>query len=881
MIWMEFSMHSSAGVWIFSYCSTPLPLSKVEALPMLAKKVLTWVHLQSLCCHIEAVVLQIPFLIGFSGIWLLQSWDNVWWLSSRGPPSHICIRSSQGLEEECYALDPLYPLCYYTQVVLLVVKQLHEEEGYTSLVLASYLVGQRQPDFLNWAEFLLQVVNAVIPQGQFLSENALTAGELATHILGYLYEKLNEFCLVQDGEEEPYHTLLVLFIGSLRPLTEALDSWLHEGTLSDPFGELFFYANYSIAVEDSAFWEQGYLLRQWESRRVDFMFRPTTFIGALENYEKKGGRDNVSPRESSLAVNSANFNVGNQSHEQRLPVCPIFMRPIARAIVSAGKSLQLLRHVQREHAEVFKRIDACDKNALGIYENSVSSAIWMPLFPQFSNRKILADAGLQQNASLFADLKNCSSNTSGCEKVPDFGQGLLGNRDGSSSLFEKFSTTLVRLLGYGSCTSENHPQESGPSASSGKDCRTLVANGDSVVANGDEYWKLKMQQGSCWNSHLNVTADHFQKLNIKMDCGFLKFDGQDLSILPGVQGVNDVLELPKQRRLGHPFQTGDIDQSELNLFRPENAAFSISIKGFRQQKDFWDIELNLSKCCFLPPLNDQHLRDAIFNKQDMDTNQNSELGRGETDAGCSVREEVWVKQNSFTGHGERRPDSSLNTSNGTNYACGFGFGKALMCHTDTDSKAIELLYPYPTLLPSFQVDCVGQQILSKLMEEWRLMDELAVLRAIYLFGSGDLLQQFSAVLFNKLDRGEPWDDYYELNTMLQESIRSSADGMLLPSLDSLVVTISSRSNGAPDHGFGTVPLQFMGRSHSFGIDTLDSLRFAYKVAWPLELIADQIAIKKYNQVMGFLLKVKRAKFVLDKARRWMWKVHTCLLSFFS
>jgi hypothetical protein len=36
----------------------------------------------------------------------------------------------------------------------------------------------------------------------------------------------------------------------------------------------------------------------------------------------------------------------------------------------------------------------------------------------------------------------------------------------------------------------------------------------------------------------------------------------------------------------------------------------------------------------------------------------------------------------------------------------------------------------------FQVDHVGQQILSKLMDEWRLMDELAVLRAIYLFGSG-------------------------------------------------------------------------------------------------------------------------------------------------
>jgi gamma-tubulin complex component 5 len=48
------------------------------------------------------------------------------------------------------------------------------------------------------AEFLLQLVNGVIPSGQL--ENAVVAAELATHILDYLYENLNEFCLVQDGE---------------------------------------------------------------------------------------------------------------------------------------------------------------------------------------------------------------------------------------------------------------------------------------------------------------------------------------------------------------------------------------------------------------------------------------------------------------------------------------------------------------------------------------------------------------------------------------------------------------------------------------------------------------------------------------------------------
>ncbi|GKE33379.1 reverse transcriptase domain-containing protein, partial [Tanacetum coccineum] len=39
----------------------------------------------------------------------------------------------------------------------------------------------------------------------------------------------------------------------------------------------------------------------------------------------------------------------------------------------------------------------------------------------------------------------------------------------------------------------------------------------------------------------------------------------------------------------------------------------------------------------------------------------------------------------------------------------------------------------------------------------------------------------------------------------------------------------------------------------------------------LELIANAEAFNKYNQVMNFLLRVKRAKFVLHEARRWVWK----------
>lgn len=43
------------------------------------------------------------------------------------------------------------------------------------------------------------------------------------------------------------------------------------------------------------------------------------------------------------------------------------------------------------------------------------------------------------------------------------------------------------------------------------------------------------------------------------------------------------------------------------------------------------------------------------------------------------------------------------------------------------------------------MDFIGRHILSKLMNDWKLMDELAVLRAIYLLGSGIILYVGSLV----------------------------------------------------------------------------------------------------------------------------------------
>lgn len=71
------------------------------------------------------------------------------------------------------------------------------------------------------------------------------------------------------------------------------------------------------------------------------------------------------------------------------------------------------------------------------------------------------------------------------------------------------------------------------------------------------------------------------------------------------------------------------------------------------------------------------------------------------------------------------------------------------------------------------------------------------------------------------------------NDYLQESIRNSADAMLLSSPDSLVVSISREGclDRDKDDKNDVIPPSSTrkSRANNFGIDCLESLKFTYKV----------------------------------------------------
>ncbi|XP_022765622.1 gamma-tubulin complex component 5-like [Durio zibethinus] len=661
------------------------------------------------------------------------------------------------------------------------------------------------------AEYLLQIVHGAIPQACFEPTSCILPSDIAVHILDHLYLKLDEACLVQGGEGDVYQMLVHIFVGSLLPYIEGLDSWLFEGTLDDPFEEVFFYANREISVDEAEFWEKSYLLRMAQNCKLKVDPSAPSYT-----HDYVPGTSNKKETAEKEFVSTSSSMKGKEQNNRDLLACPLFIKDIAKSIVSAGKSLQLIRHVPMTSTML-----SCNNN----------------------------DKGDDGFGSYNGD---CNIN-----KINHW-QGVAG-----LTLAEIFCVSLAGLLGHVDHISRHFCQ--------GNQCKAENISSLSVYMTEQimEYGTAEPLPPSTYSERIwyKFLVDSLLKKNI-ID---VEPADKDSYCLPDTRAENMVIGLENKYLLQRSFC-------------PENPVITVCQTFLDKNRNSWKA-LNLSQKFYLPPLNDEYLRKAVFGEKS---------------------EPVFGPQ-------------------GTNYMLGFQFGESEHLRAQHDTKLLEVLLPFPTLLPSLQddicmskllpfqknstlssrvlnwiqtvqprttplpmvimqecltvyikkqVDYIGILVLSKLMNGWRLMDELAVLRAIYLLGSGDLLQHFLTVIFNRLDRGETWDDDFELNTILQESIRNSADGSLLSAPESLVVSISKTYGFDGDEQtnpviVGSIPRK--SRPHSFGIDGLDSLKFTYKVSWPLELIANSEAIKKYNQVMAFLLKVKRAKFALDKARRWLWK----------
>jgi gamma-tubulin complex component 5 len=406
------------------------------------------------------------------------------------------------------------------------------------------------------AEHLSQVVHGVVPDGFWDSGALMASSEVSVHILNHLFKKLNEVCLVEDGEGEPHHMLLVIFAGSLLPYLQCLDSWLYDGILDDPYEEMFFFANSEVTIDQPAFWEMSYMLRIRDSRAD----------GSANSTDNESIRKKESSNQESTTAGAC-LKVCDQGCVDIL--CPIFLKDIARAIVSAGKSFQLVQHVQDVHRIQTHK----DTDASNLYQSTNCS----------SQEKFWTDT-----SSLRIQDGHPRSEDALEESTSQFGND--SREMGLLTLSEIFLICLSGLLENGDHVYEYLRRlhaDSVPNNKAFVESESNVQEAKDICVEGstEKTWVKLLK---------NATSGR-------------KYDGIEKTISRNTAMDKPIL-VPADPQ---DASSNAVEAGRFTLSCYENPAITACREVLLRNPNSWS-ELNISESFHLPPLNDGNMRRAIF-----------------------------------------------------------------------------------------------------------------------------------------------------------------------------------------------------------------------------------------------------------------------------
>ncbi|XP_053768936.1 gamma-tubulin complex component 5 isoform X4 [Desmodus rotundus] len=141
----------------------------------------------------------------------------------------------------------------------------------------------------------------------------------ASHLLNTLYKAILEYDNVGEASEQTVSLLFSLWVETVRPYLQIVDEWIAHGHLGDCAREFIIQRNKNVPVNHRDFWYATYTLYSVSEK--------------TENEEKMS--DNASASSGS-----------EQGPCSRQHTMVSFLRPVLKHIIMAGKSMQLLKHLQ-------------------------------------------------------------------------------------------------------------------------------------------------------------------------------------------------------------------------------------------------------------------------------------------------------------------------------------------------------------------------------------------------------------------------------------------------------------------------------------------------------------------------------------------------------
>ncbi|KAI9000737.1 Spc98 family-domain-containing protein [Trametes punicea] len=156
---------------------------------------------------------------------------------------------------------------------------------------------------------------------------------------------------------------------------------------------------------------------------------------------------------------------------------------------------------------------------------------------------------------------------------------------------------------------------------------------------------------------------------------------------------------------------------------------------------------------------------------------------------------------------------------------------------------------YDELLPySKQVHTLLTKVL---IEDFDIWWHLNAIEDLFLMRRGDAVSHFIDILFARMDRRQPWNDFHFMNSAFQDVVA------LYPGrarwIDASLVRFSFPSR-APSQE----------RNVAQTVRALDGLLIEYAVPFPLTYIFGPRTMRVYSSIFTLVLQIRRAKSVLEK-----------------
>ncbi|KAJ3808307.1 Spc98 family-domain-containing protein [Lentinula aff. lateritia] len=158
---------------------------------------------------------------------------------------------------------------------------------------------------------------------------------------------------------------------------------------------------------------------------------------------------------------------------------------------------------------------------------------------------------------------------------------------------------------------------------------------------------------------------------------------------------------------------------------------------------------------------------------------------------------------------------------------------------------------YDKLTPYAQA--AGSLLAKVIFEKCDFWSHLRSIESIYLMRRGDIISDFTDILFAKIDSKQDWTDFHFLNTAFSEVVTAgNSVSNFGEFIETSLIRLSYRG--------GNMKEKLTSRT----VKIMDGLSLEYAVPFPLTYIFTPVNLQIYNEIFVLLLRIRRAKSLLEK-----------------